>query len=407
METRQAALGGLFDAFGLDVRIAITVAAIGFLLVVLLTYRRLQRWLNDRTKPLYSDILSTTILIGSCLLSLSVVLGTWGLTDDVRDVYSEYFGQGVLVQAAVTFILVVGTVIVTRFVKRVLEELLGSASAITDHQREITHRVTQVIIWSVSLVVILGVWVDDLGGLLVGAGFAGIVIGIAAQQTLGTVLSGFVLMFDRPFEIGDWIEVDDEEGIVTDISIVNTRLQSFDGEYIMIPNDVISSSMVTNRSRRGRLRIEVDVGVDYESDPERAAEIARSRVEELDASLTAPSPQVITKEFGDSAVVLGVRFWIDNPNARRYNRARTTAINEIKAAFEEAGIKIPYPQRELSGRAETGGFRIADDGRPNAPSAGNSRSRGERSDADSDDGESDSGSESESEPTPGLPSEDD
>ncbi|MDQ2049590.1 mechanosensitive ion channel family protein [Natronolimnohabitans sp. A-GB9] len=363
MSTLLAALDRLADAFGTNFRIAMTIAAVGFLLAVLLSYRRIQGWLNERTKPLYSDILSTAILIGTCVLSLTVVLSVWELTDDIYTVYSEELGlgEGVIVQAAVTFILVIGTLILTRFVKRLLNEVLGSASAVTDHQREITHRVSQVIIWSVSLVVISGVWVDDLGGLLVGAGFLGIVVGIAAQQTLGTVLSGFVLMFDRPFEIGDWIEVEGYEGIVTDISIVNTRIQSFDGEYIMVPNDVISSSMVTNRSKRGRLRVEIDVGVDYESDPERAADLARETVEELDAPLTAPSPQVVTKEFGDSAVVLGVRFWIDNPSARRYTRARTAAIHEIKSAFEDAGITIPYPQRELSGRAETGGFRISSD----------------------------------------------
>lgn len=352
------------DAFGANFEIAVTIAAVGFLLVVLMSYRRLQQWVCERTKPLYGDIVSTTVLIGACLVTLGVVLEVWDLTGELYEIYTENLGLGdqLIFRAAVTFILLVGTLIITRFVKRILNEVLGSSSAVTDHQREITHRTSQVVIWSLSIVVILGVWIDDLGGLLVGAGFFGIVVGMAARQTLGTVLSGFVLMFDRPFEIGDWIEVDDEEGIVTDISIVNTRLQSFDGEYIMIPNDVIASSMVTNRSKRGRLRVEVDVGVDYSTDVERAAEIARAEVEELDESLTAPSPRVVTKDFGDSAVVLGVRFWIDKPSARRFSKAKTAAIHAIKRGFEDEGVKIPYPQRELSGRAETGGFRLAEDG---------------------------------------------
>ncbi|ELY39670.1 mechanosensitive ion channel family protein [Natronorubrum tibetense] len=343
-------------------RLAVTFAAVGVLLVVLLSYRQLQGWLIERTRPLYSDIISMGVLILTCLLSLAIVLGVWDQTSEIQSIYTDLdLGSDVIARGVFTFVLVIGTLIVTRFVRRVLQEVLASATAVTDHQREITHRLSQVLIWSVSLIIVLGVWVDDLGGLLVGAGFAGIVIGMAARQTLGTVIAGFVLMFDRPFEIGDWIEVDDEEGIVTDISIVNTRLQSFDGEYIMIPNDLISSSMVTNRSKRGRLRIEVDVGVDYSTDVERAAEIARAEVEELDESLTAPSPQVITKEFADSAVVLGVRFWIDNPSARRFSKSKTAAIHAIKRAFEDEGVKIPYPQRELTGRAETGGFRIAED----------------------------------------------
>ncbi|ELY48331.1 mechanosensitive ion channel family protein [Natronorubrum sulfidifaciens] len=372
MSVILTALDRLADAFGPNLRIAVTLAAVGVLLLVLLSYRQLQDWLNERTKPLYSDILSTAVLIGACAGTLAVVLGVWDLTGDIYTIYSEELGlgEGIIVQAVVTFILLIGTFIITRFVKRVLNEFLGSASAVTAHQREVTHRISQVIIWSVALVVILGVWVEDLGGLLVGAGFLGIVVGMAARQTLGTVIAGFVLMFDRPFEIGDWIEVEDHEGIVTDISIVNTRVQSFDGEYIMIPNDLISSSMVMNRSKRGRLRVEIDVGVDYTADVERAAEIANAEVSALEESLNGPSPQVVTKEFADSAVVLGVRFWIDNPSARRQAQARTAAIHAIKTAFDDEGIKIPYPQRELSGRAETGGFQVADDG---------ARATGERS----------------------------
>ena len=382
MSELLTALEQLGQTYGTNLQLAVTFAAVGLLLIVLLSYRQLQRWLTERTKPLYSDIVATAVLIGACLITLVVVLGVWELTEDVYTIYSETLGlgEGAIVQAVISFIVVIGTVILTRFVKRVLDEVLGSASAVTDHQREVTHRISQVIIWSLSLVVILAVWVDDLGGLLVGAGFLGIVVGIAAQQTLGTVLSGFVLMFDRPFEIGDWIAVEDDEGIVTDISIVNTRIQSFDGEYVMIPNDVIASSVVTNRSKRGRLRIEIEVGVDYTTDVERAAEIARVEAEDLEESLTSPSPQVVTKSFADSAIVLGVRFWIDNPSARRFARVRTAAIQAIKTAFEDEGVKIPYPQRELSGRAETDGFRV-NEGGPRSPDDGSPDGRRRETDA--------------------------
>lgn len=323
-------------------KVAVTLAAAGLLLLVLLTYRRLQSWVSERTRPLYGDIVSTVVLIGTCLVSFSIVVGVWDWVGEAQDLSTEHdIGGEVIAQAIVTFILAVGALIVTRFIKRMINEVFDSASAVTDHQREITQRISQVIIWSAATVIVLSVWVEDLGGLLVGAGFLGIVVGMAAQQVLGTILSGFVLMFARPFEIGDWIEVEDQQGIVTDISIVNTRIRSFDGEYIMVPNDLISSEIVTNRSRCGRLRVEVDVGVDYSSDVDHAAELAQSTVSDLEESLPAPEVQVVTKEFGDSAVVLGVRFWIDNPTARRYTTARTTAINAIKEAFDKEGIKIP------------------------------------------------------------------
>jgi len=166
-------------------------------------------------------------------------------------------------------------------------------------------------------------------------------------------------MFARPFEIGDWIEVADEEGIVTDISIVNTRIQTFSGEYVMIPNDIVSGEKIINKSRKGRLRIEVEVGVDYEADVERAADLATDAMKGLDEILSVPTPQVVVQGFGDSAVVLGLRFWIDKPSSRRRWRARTAVVKSVKEAFDREGVKIPFPQRELTGRQESGGFRVA------------------------------------------------
>ena len=370
----DSALGGIEST---ELKFAISVAALGLLVFVLLTYRSLQSWISDRSRPLYGDLVSTVLLVGTCAFVLAVVLGVWEQTGTVRDAYTDHGINSALVPTAIaSFILLVGTLIVTRFIRRLIDEVLGSSSAVTAHQREITHRVAQVIIWSVSLVVVLGVWIDDLGGLLVGAGFLGIVVGMAARQTLGTILAGFVMMFDRPFEIGDWVVVDDEQGIVTDISIVNTRIRSFDGEYIMIPNDVIASSMVTNRSKRGRLRIEIDVGIDYDTDVEHAASLADSTVADLECALSAPSPRVVSKEFGDSAVVLGVRFWIDDPSARRVSNARTAAINAIKREYDDAGITIPYPQRQLSDRPRADSTRVTDDGGHAGPDRRDDRERG-------------------------------
>jgi len=91
-----------------------------------------------------------------------------------------------------------------------------------------------------------------------------------------------------------------------------------------------------------------------------AMALAKEAMGDVEDILTVPRPQVVLKEFGDSAVVLDLRFWIDKPSARRRWRAQTAVISAVKSAFDEAGVKIPFPQREVSGRAETGGFRVSD-----------------------------------------------
>ncbi|WIV65952.1 mechanosensitive ion channel family protein [Natrialbaceae archaeon AArc-T1-2] len=352
-------------------RLAVTALAVGAMVFVLLASQTLQRWLNERIRPLYADIVTTVVLLGTFVVGLSVTLGVWGQTGEVQQMYAERdLGGDFVARLIVSFVVLVGTYIVARFLKRVLRELLESSAAVSQHQHEVTHRVSQVVLWGASLVIVLSVWTDDLGGLLVGAGFLGIVVGMAARQTLGALIAGFVLMFARPFEVGDWVEIDEREGIVTDISIVNTRIRTFDGEYVEIPNDLVGSSMVTNRSANGQLRLEVDVGIDYEADVEYAREIALEALADVDDAVSNPNPGVVTKQFGDSAVVLGVRFWIDEPTAPKRSRARTAAIDAIKTRFDDEGIGIPYPQRELSHRdgteVDVGERRASDDAKRSA-----------------------------------------
>jgi small-conductance mechanosensitive channel len=288
-----------------------------------------------------------------------VIVAVWGLSDQLLSVFTANLGPEALVRLGISILFLIGAYTMTGLIRQLVEEIARARGSLGEHEREIAFRVGQVSLYVVSLLLILTLWQVNIGGILVGAGFLGIVVGMAARQTLGALLAGFVLMFSRPFEIGDWIEVGDNEGIVTDITIVNTRIQTFDGEYVMIPNDVVSSQSLINRSRKGRLRIEVEVGIDYDAGAERAAEVARGAVKQLDEPMTVPTPQVVLKRFDDSAVILGVRYWIDNPSARRRWRSRTAVIGAVKRAFEEEGIKIPFPQRELMGREEAEGFVLA------------------------------------------------
>ncbi|MFB6123123.1 MAG: mechanosensitive ion channel family protein [Haloferacaceae archaeon] len=284
----------------------------------------------------------------------------WNLVGPLRASLESLGLENLAGKLLLSGVILAGTYALTSFIGRVIGEVTGSRNAISEHEREIIYRLTQVALYTVAVLVVVGLFTKDLGSLLVGAGFLGIIIGMAARQTLGAVLAGFVLMFSRPFEIGDWVEIGDQDGIVTDITIVNTRIQTFEGEYVILPNDTVSGRAITNRTRKGRLRLEVEVGVDYDDDPRRAADVALDTVEDVDGIMPVPAPQVVMKRFADSAVVLGVRFWIDNPSARRQWRARTRAIEAIKAAFEAEGIKIPFPQRELMARAEAGGFSVAE-----------------------------------------------
>lgn len=336
-------------------RVVSTAVTLVALLAVYLSVRRASAKRETRKSNLAAGS-ATMLAIASASLVLLVV---WDLESSAGQTLSSFRVQAeAVVRGLLTIAFFALVYIGTDILHRAVQRLMKRSEGITDHQAEITFRITQISVYILALLVVLGFWGIELGGLLIGAGFAGIVLGMAARQTLGAVIAGFVLMFSRPFEIGDWVEIGENDGIVTDITIVNTRLQTFDGEYVILPNDYVGSNEVVNRSRKGRLRIEVDVGVDYSTDVDHAMDVAKTAMNDVDDILTVPRPQVVLREFGGSSVVLGLRFWIDNPSSRRMWRAQTSVISAVKSAFEEAGVKIPFPQRELSGRAETGGFQV-------------------------------------------------
>jgi small-conductance mechanosensitive channel len=262
-------------------------------------------------------------------------------------------------RSVATLALLAGASVATKLLEDRIGRLRARSKRMDQHEEGLLLRVSQVLVFSLAALVALSVWEVELGGLLVGAGFLGIVVGLAARQTLGSLIAGFVLMLSRPLEIGDWVLVDGEEGIVTDITVVNTHLRNFNGEFVVIPNDRVANSVVTNRTREGKLRLRVEVGVDYETDTEFAERVARDAIEGVDVVATTPAPEVVPTGFADSAVTLETRFWIDNPVPPRKWGAVRDVVHAVKTAFEAEGIKIPYPQRELSGRPEEGGFRLA------------------------------------------------
>jgi small conductance mechanosensitive channel len=316
--------------------------------------------LSDRSQKRWDPaVVETTaaLLLGILgVAGMSAIVGIWRAGDQVASSLAVLDLNPVLV--AVTVFLLFGAYGTTRLTRRFFRGFAAGTSTFSDHQRAVVHHVTQVVVYLFTILIVLSLWQVNVGNLLLGAGVLGIVLGLAARQTLGAVLAGFVVLFSRPFEVGDWVKIEDHEGTVREITIVNTRIQTFDGETVMVPNDIVTGTQVVNRSREGRLRVNVDIGIDYESEIPMAIETAEEAMRTVDPVRDSPTPRAVVAEFDDSAVVLRLRFWIDDPDARRYWGARTAVVEAVKDAFDTADIKIPFPQRELSGRAERGGLVV-------------------------------------------------
>ncbi|WP_135304402.1 mechanosensitive ion channel family protein [Haloarcula amylovorans] len=312
-------------------------------------------WLASLTPTSFRGILLRSAQLTVLVLVVVSFLVVWDLID-VVDAAAPIIEQGSpkLFATAQTVLLVMLAFVLSDQLKRTIDRLTLALDDFTEHQEEILLRVGQVTIFIAIGITILAVWGLNISGLLVGAGFLGIVVGFAARTTLGSLIAGFVLMFSRPFTIGDWVVIGEQEGIVTEITIFNTRLENFDGEFVVIPNDRVGDQAVTNRSQKGLLRLTMDLGVDYDTDVERATELAQETMASVEEVVDSPPPQVVPKSFGDSAIILELRFWIDHPTPPRKWQAISAIVQEVKAAFDEEGITIPFPQRTFQPR-EGGG----------------------------------------------------
>ncbi|MBW3582221.1 MAG: mechanosensitive ion channel family protein [Euryarchaeota archaeon] len=199
-----------------------------------------------------------------------------------------------------------------------------------------------------AFILLLGVWGLTTGfvSLLTAAGFAGIIIGLAAANSIGNLIAGFMIFYNRPFDIGDWVEIDTVEGIITDVRAGATFLETWDGEKVTFPNRVVEGTRVKNFSHQRKLRRRFAVGVDYATDIAKAREILLDLIKGHPEVLKEPEPMVIGVAFADSSINLEVRYWI-LPLRASALRIQTWLMQEIQRAFAKEGIVIPFPQRTL------------------------------------------------------------
>ena len=192
---------------------------------------------------------------------------------------------------------------------------------------------------------------------IAGAGVAGVAIGFAAKDTLSNIIAGILLIIDRPFEVGDRIEVWNAPtgsatwGDVIDIGLRATKIKTTDNIVIIIPNNEIMLRDIINYTiGNARIRVRVNIGIAYDADLKRAKEIIIEVARSADWISQMPPPKVVVRNFGDSAVGLQLRVWINQ--ARRRMDTISYITDKVKEAFDEAGIEIPYPKRDIYIRRE-------------------------------------------------------
>jgi small-conductance mechanosensitive channel len=190
----------------------------------------------------------------------------------------------------------------------------------------------------------------SLSGLAVIFGFLSVGIGFGLQNVTSNFVSGLIVLFERPIRVGDRITVGDTEGNVTAINLRSTTVRTINNISIIVPNSSFISENVINWSHSDtRVRMDIDVGVSYDSDLETVLRCLQEVGEESSNVLKDPPPSVLHIGFGDSAWDMRLRCWVSSPQGRTIVRSELNCA--IVRKFRENGIEIPFPQRDLHVRS--------------------------------------------------------
>jgi small-conductance mechanosensitive channel len=241
--------------------------------------------------------------------------------------------------------LVASRLIVRSLARRVLKRL-----NIDESLRYTLERTLQYLLIIIAAVLSLEVIGINLSGLAVVFGFLSVGIGFGLQNVTSNFVAGLIVLFERPIKVGDRVIVGDTEGDVTAINLRSTTIRSLNNVSIIVPNSQFISQNVINWSYGDRkVRLDIEVGVSYSSDLDTVLRCLLEVAEECPAVLKEPKPDVLHNGFGDSAWNMRLRCWVADPKGHQVVRSDLNCA--IVRKFNENGVEIPFPQRDLHVRS--------------------------------------------------------
>ncbi|TVQ83011.1 MAG: mechanosensitive ion channel family protein [Micavibrio sp.] len=240
---------------------------------------------------------------------------------------------------------------ITRSLQRILGQRILPNTKIEDSVRSSLVQIVGYTGTIIALFAALSAFGFNLTNLALIAGALSVGIGFGLQSVVNNFVSGLILLFERPIKVGDWVIVSSGQGIVKSINVRSTEIETFDRTSIIVPNSELISSSVMNWTHGNKIgRTVVSVGVSYDADPETVREVLLSCASNNPLALAEPEPSVVFKDFGDSALIFDVRFFVENVSDMM--KGASQARFDIWYALKEKGIEIPFPQRDIHIRTD-------------------------------------------------------
>jgi small-conductance mechanosensitive channel len=262
--------------------------------------------------------------------------------------WSEYLNAETFEKALrVLIILAIGIAVIyfiAFLVKKVLPKKWSS------QRKMIINRAVQYTGFVILFFIVISELKINLAPVFGAAGVIGLVVGIASQTSIGNIISGFFLVSEKSFEIGDIIRIGDKTGTVYSIDLLSIKIRTFDNLLIRIPNQTVISTELINVTRFPIRRMDVIVSVAYKEDLGKVKTILENVAKQNPLCLDEPEPIIIFQNFGASGIDIQLGVWTERSN---YLKVKNSVFQEIKEAFKREGIEIPFPHISLYKGEET------------------------------------------------------
>ena len=227
---------------------------------------------------------------------------------------------------------------VVRLLLGMTRRLVGRA-ALDERIKRYILRGVRAFLYLLTALVMAGSLNIDVSSLIALVGVFGLAVSLAVQDVLGNVAGGMVLLFSKPFTLGDYISTADGEGAVAEITLTHTKLDTPGGQRVMLPNSKLTAGQIVNYTVRGVRRADHTVTASYDDEPEAVRRACRKALERTPNILPDPAPQVVLTAYGESAIEYHVRFWAKTED---YWDAHFKSLEEIRRAFAEDGVTMTY-----------------------------------------------------------------
>jgi len=278
------------------------------------------------------------LYVGSAQLTLLWVFEGYSFNDTLDPIFSAIY---ILLATSIA------SVSIKHIIPMVMDRFTEKSSVTVSGSNPLITFTLRFIVWFGGLYLALTEVGIQLFGVLASLAVFSLIIGLAVQQTLGNIINSFLLAIDRPFEIGDRIEVEGTWGSVVGTGILSTKVLDRDERLVVIPNNTLVQSTIINHARGGgdgvarRISIVIDVGVDYRESTEHVKLTMVSIARRCEYIMDTPEPRVLLTELGDFAKVFRLFAWVHDYSDEQL--ARDWLLRTIDSEFSDEGINIPYP----------------------------------------------------------------